>query len=161
MAEAPSELPEGEIMAGRSKPAPLRMAELGKPSDSSRDSSPMGAALMARKAERQKDSSLQGSMASPDGECDSPGWETNFSRMQEEDSGLRQNNSSLQASAICCAKRSSGSITANRCRGQASCNSQRGGRRSSSRPDRISCSRLRHCKSNCKSRRCLASHCVL
>ena len=100
MAEAPSELPEGEIMAGRSKPAPLRMAELGKPSDSSRDSSPMGAALMARKAERQKDSSLQGSMASPDGECDSPGWETNFSRMQEEDSGLRQHNSSPQGAAL-------------------------------------------------------------
>ena len=100
MAEAPSELPEGEMMAGRSKPAPLGMTELGKPSDPSLDSSPMGAALMARKAERLKDPSQQGSLASPDGGCDSPGWETNFSRIREEDSGLRQHNSSPQGAAL-------------------------------------------------------------
>ena len=94
MAEAPSELPEGEMMAGRSKPAPLGIAELGKPSDPSLDSSPMGAALM------QKDPSQQGSMASPGGGCDSPGWETNFSRIREEESGLRQHNSSPQGAAL-------------------------------------------------------------
>lgn len=101
MAEAPEGemVPEG-AMAGRSKPAPLRTTELGKPPDPSMDSSPVGAALMARKAERQKDPSLQSSMASPDGGCDSPGWQTNFSRIREEDSGLRQNNSSPQGSAL-------------------------------------------------------------
>ena len=81
------------MMAGRSKPAPLRMTELEEPSDPLLDSSPVGAALMARKAERpldsspvgaalmarkaerpllQKDPPLQGSMARPDGGCDSP-----------------------------------------------------------------------------------------
>ena len=43
---------EGEMMAGRSKPAPLRMAEIERVgSDPALDSSPVGAALMARKAE--------------------------------------------------------------------------------------------------------------
>ena len=42
---------EGEMMAGRSKPAPLRMAEIERVgSDPALDSSPVGAALMARKA---------------------------------------------------------------------------------------------------------------
>ena len=100
MGEAePSETPEAEIMVGRTKPAPVRVAELGEQTDPSLDTSPLGAALMARKAERQNDKTLQGSLPRPDGGCDSPGWETNFSRIRE-DSDTRQNNSSPQGTAL-------------------------------------------------------------
>ena len=45
---------------GRSKPAPLRMSELGEPLEQpSCDSSPVDAALMARKAQRRTAPSLQ------------------------------------------------------------------------------------------------------
>ena len=94
------EQPEGERMAGRSKPAPT---ELDKAADVSSDSSPMGTALMARKAQRHRDPSSprQASMASPDGGRDSPGWETNFHRLlSEENSGLRENNSSPHGAAL-------------------------------------------------------------
>jgi hypothetical protein len=40
-------------------------------------------------------------MASPDGGRDSPGWETNFRRLLcEENSGLRENNSSPHGAAL-------------------------------------------------------------
>jgi len=97
------ELPEGERMVGRSKPAQLRTTELVKAADVSLDSSPMGTALMARKAQRHRDpsSTRQASMASPDGGRDSPGWETNFRRLLcEENSGLRENNSSPHGAAL-------------------------------------------------------------
>eukprot|EP00320_Phaeocystis_rex_P021159 CAMPEP_0119061250 /NCGR_PEP_ID=MMETSP1178-20130426/5069_1 /TAXON_ID=33656 /ORGANISM="unid sp, Strain CCMP2000" /LENGTH=145 /DNA_ID=CAMNT_0007042441 /DNA_START=91 /DNA_END=528 /DNA_ORIENTATION=+ len=97
MAEAPSEAPESEILVGRAKPAPIRVAELVDPSV---DSSPLGAALMQRKAERQGDKSLQGSLPRPDGRCDSPGWETNFSRIREDSDPGAGRNSSPQGTAL-------------------------------------------------------------
>ena len=63
--------PETGMMTGRSKPAPLGLTELGEPSDPSLDSSPVGVALTERPL-LQKDPPLQGSMARPDGGCDSP-----------------------------------------------------------------------------------------
>ena len=98
-----TEQPAGQMMAGRNKPEPLRMAGLGEPSNqgSPINSSPLDAALMARKAERQGEGvgSLLASSPRPDGTCDSPGWQTNFSRIKE-DSDPRNNNSSPQGSAL-------------------------------------------------------------
>ena len=100
MAEPPSQTAESEILVGRAKPAPIRLAELGEQSDPAADSSPLGAALMQRKAERQNDKSLQGSIPRPEGGCDSPGWETNFSRIREDSDPGAGRNSSPQGSAL-------------------------------------------------------------
>jgi hypothetical protein len=69
-------------MPGRSKPpdlsldsSPVGAALMARKAERPLESSPVGAALMARKAERpllQKGPPLQGSMARPDGGCDSP-----------------------------------------------------------------------------------------
>ena len=94
---APADVPPEH--AGKPKPSPIQVTNLVE-QDYGNNSSPLGAALMQRKVERQNCKDVQGTGLRPENPIapDSPGWEMRVSMMRQ-DAGAA-NNSSPVGSAL-------------------------------------------------------------